>query len=45
LSDFVRSHLSPQKVPKRWYFVDSMPLTPSGKIQKFELRSMLEGAR
>jgi fatty-acyl-CoA synthase len=44
LSDFVRSHLSPQKVPKRWYFVDSMPLTPSGKIQKFELRRMLEGA-
>jgi len=28
------------KVPRRWMFVDSFPLTPSGKIRKVELEEM-----
>jgi fatty-acyl-CoA synthase len=38
LRAFVRERLSPQKAPRRWAFVDELPLTPSGKIQKFVLR-------
>ena len=34
-------HLAPFKVPVRWVFVDDMPRTPVGKIQKFELRQAL----
>jgi fatty-acyl-CoA synthase len=35
---FCREHLSPHKTPRYWEFVESFPLTPSGKIQKFVLR-------
>jgi len=28
------------KVPRRWIFVDSFPLTPSGKIRKVEVEAM-----
>ena len=38
LRAFVRERLSPQKAPRVWAFVDELPLTPSGKIQKFVLR-------
>jgi fatty-acyl-CoA synthase len=37
---FCREHLSPQKTPSEWVFVDAFPLTASGKIQKFVLREM-----
>jgi len=37
LVDFLRSDLSPGKVPRIWVSVTEMPLTPSGKIQKFVL--------
>jgi fatty-acyl-CoA synthase len=33
----VRAHLAPHKTPTVWRFVDAYPLTPSGKIKKFEL--------
>jgi fatty-acyl-CoA synthase len=33
-----RTHLSPQKTPAHWIFIDEWPLTGSGKIQKFVLR-------
>jgi fatty-acyl-CoA synthase len=33
-----RDHLSPQKTPKVWVFVEEFPLTASGKIQKYVLR-------
>jgi fatty-acyl-CoA synthase len=36
-----REHLAPYKTPARWQFVDSFPLTASGKIQKFKLREVL----
>jgi fatty-acyl-CoA synthase len=35
---FCREHLAPHKTPRYWEFVESFPLTPSGKIQKFVLR-------
>jgi fatty-acyl-CoA synthase len=38
LRAFVRERLAPQKAPRIWAFVDELPLTPSGKVQKFVLR-------
>jgi fatty-acyl-CoA synthase len=38
---YCRENLSPQKTPRRWVFVDSFPMTASGKIQKFVLREQL----
>lgn len=37
-----RSRLAPHKVPRSWRFVSDFPTTPSGKIQKHVLRSLLE---
>jgi fatty-acyl-CoA synthase len=41
LRSYCRAHLAPYKTPVHWHFVDSFPLTPSGKIQKFRLRDLL----
>ena len=38
LFDYVREHLAPHKTPRHWFAVEAMPLTGSGKIQKFKLR-------
>jgi fatty-acyl-CoA synthase len=38
---FARAALSSAKVPRRWFVVDAMPVTPSGKIKKFELPAVL----
>ena len=38
LSVFVRERLAGYKVPRCWCFVDTFPLTGSGKVQKFVLR-------
>jgi fatty-acyl-CoA synthase len=38
LFEYVREHLAPHKTPRRWFAVEAMPLTGSGKIQKFTLR-------
>ena len=38
---YCRQYLAPFKTPQRWVFVESFPLTPSGKIQKFVLREQL----
>jgi len=41
---FLRQRLAAFKVPRRWVFVESFPLTASGKVQKFVLRDrFLEG--
>ncbi len=34
--------LTPYKVPVRWFLVDDLPMTPSGKVQKFVLRDQLD---
>lgn len=38
LQDFVRAHLSPHKYPREVRFVDQLPKTPSGKIDRRALR-------
>ena len=38
--DFCRGRIANYKVPKYVKFVDSFPMTASGKIQKFKLREM-----
>ncbi len=37
LKTFLRARLAAQKTPSYWIWVDSWPLTGSGKIQKFKL--------
>jgi fatty-acyl-CoA synthase len=37
-----REHLSPQKTPKVWVFVEEFPLTASGKIQKYVLKERFQ---
>lgn len=40
-----RDHLAAYKAPVRWYYVDTMPTTSSGKVQKFALRNfIMEGS-
>ena len=38
LRAYLREHLAPHKTPTVWVHVETFPLTPSGKIQKFALR-------
>jgi fatty-acyl-CoA synthase len=38
--DFCRGQIANFKIPKYVFFVDSYPMTASGKIQKFKLREM-----
>jgi acyl-CoA synthetase (AMP-forming)/AMP-acid ligase II len=40
LEAFCREQLSSYKVPRRFIIVESLPLTPTGKIQKGELRKL-----
>ena len=36
--------LARQKSPTAWYFVDALPMTPSGKVKKFELAATAAAA-
>ncbi len=38
LHRFVREQLAPHKTPRDWVFLDELPVTASGKVQKFVLR-------
>jgi fatty-acyl-CoA synthase len=38
--DFTRSRIAPYKKPKYVIFVESYPMTASGKIQKYKLREI-----
>jgi fatty-acyl-CoA synthase len=44
LHDLCRAHLAPHKTPTRWFGVTELPLTGSGKIQKFRLREQIDRA-
>ena len=44
LHDLCRTHLAPHKTPARWFQVTELPLTGSGKIQKFRLQDQINGA-
>ncbi|MGH9012096.1 MAG: AMP-binding enzyme, partial [Acidimicrobiia bacterium] len=39
---FARDRLAAGKIPRRWCTVDAMPVTASGKIQKYRLRELIE---
>ena len=41
LRAFCRAQMSAHKTPAYWSFVETMPVTPTGKIQKFVLRDQL----
>jgi acyl-CoA synthetase (AMP-forming)/AMP-acid ligase II len=42
LTAYLRERLAPFKVPKRIVLADELPMTASGKVQKFVLREQLE---
>lgn len=42
LSAFCRERLSSYKVPRRFVFVDSLPMTSTGKVQKVVLRELAQ---
>jgi fatty-acyl-CoA synthase len=42
---YLRELLAPNKTPTTWLFVDELPLTPSGKVQRFVLRERLTADR
>jgi fatty-acyl-CoA synthase len=44
LADYCRARLAAEKVPARWLVTGSLPMTPSGKIRKDELRAQLGAA-
>ena len=40
LQDFVKQTIAPYKYPRAVVFVDSLPRTETGKVQRFKLRRM-----
>jgi fatty-acyl-CoA synthase len=40
VQEFCRGKIARYKIPKYVFFVDSYPLTGSGKIQKFKLKEL-----
>ncbi|MBM7517964.1 AMP-binding protein [Nocardioides nitrophenolicus] len=42
LTAFVREQIAPHKAPTYWSFVEELPMTPTGKIQKFVLRDRID---
>ncbi|GAA1529828.1 AMP-binding protein [Nocardioides humi] len=42
LTAFVREQIAPHKAPTFWSFVEELPMTPTGKIQKFVLRDRFD---
>lgn len=39
LKNFIKSRLAPHKYPREFIFVDALPKTATGKIQRFKLRA------
>ncbi len=44
LQEFVKTHIAPYKYPRKIQFVDSLPRTETGKLQRFLLRQGLPPA-
>ncbi|PKN53749.1 MAG: AMP-binding protein [Deltaproteobacteria bacterium HGW-Deltaproteobacteria-13] len=42
LIEFCKGKIARHKIPRYWEFVDSYPMTASGKIQKFKMKEMFE---
>ena len=45
LRQFVRERIAPHKTPREWIFVDELPMTASGKVQKFAPRDRFVAER
>lgn len=43
LKKFCRQHLASYKVPRKWYIIEDMPYTTSGKIARADLYKWIEG--
>ena len=43
IREFCQGKISRHKIPRYIFFVDSYPMTASGKIQKFKLREQFSG--
>jgi fatty-acyl-CoA synthase len=41
LIGYLRNRLAPFKIPARWFVVADFPVTPTGKVRKFELRDAI----
>ncbi len=41
LCDHVAARLAPFKIPSRWFAAEELPVTPTGKVRKFELRDAI----
>jgi fatty-acyl-CoA synthase len=41
LCDHVAVRLAPFKIPSRWFAAEELPVTPTGKVRKFELRDAI----
>jgi fatty-acyl-CoA synthase len=41
LTEFLRDQIAPHKIPVFWSFVEGLPMTPTGKTQKFVLRQQV----
>ena len=39
LQDFVKQHIAPYKYPRAVKFIDKLPRTETGKLQRFKLRA------
>jgi long-chain acyl-CoA synthetase len=44
LVSLCKSRLSSYKIPRKWFFIDEMPYTTSGKIARAKLKEQLESA-
>jgi long-chain acyl-CoA synthetase len=45
LLDFLDGRLASYKKPRRFEFIERLPVSPIGKVLKTELRALLEGSR
>jgi len=41
LKTWCRERIAAHKTPSLWYFTETLPMTPSGKIQKFQVRNQI----
>jgi len=45
LQDFVKAEIAPYKYPRAVEFIDALPRTSTGKVQRFRLREVESAAK
>ncbi|MCR8899923.1 acyl--CoA ligase [Gordonia sp. GONU] len=45
LAEFAAERMARHQVPSRWFVTDTLPLTPTGKIRKFQVREAIADGR